>query len=279
MIDILMATFNGAKFLEEQIRSLLAQTYQDWNLIIRDDESNDGILDIIKKYTSLYPDKIRRLQDQKGRLGPTLSFAALIDNSNADYIMLCDQDDVWLPAKIAITLEKMLELEKNHPGTPLLVFTDLSTTDDSLHITSSSFVTSQIFFPEIIHDPVKLLALNIVTGCTIMINKISRDYILPIPASNIGHDQWIAVNLAHYGNIDFISVPTVLYRQHNDNSVGSKKIGSAYFLKKIKNPVKQFRIYRNLITHLKFKVNVFAFAYYKLSFTLKRLGLSIWNTK
>ena len=84
MIDILMATYNGEKFLEEQIRSLLNQTYQEWNLIIRDDESNDKILNIVEKYTLLYPDKIRRLNDHKGRLGPTLSFAALLEYSKAD---------------------------------------------------------------------------------------------------------------------------------------------------------------------------------------------------
>jgi glycosyltransferase involved in cell wall biosynthesis len=274
-----MATYNGEKFLEEQIRSLLNQTYKEWNLIIRDDESNDKILNIIDKYTALYPDKIKRLNDHKGRLGPTLSFAVLLDHSKADYMMFCDQDDVWLPDKISITLNKMLELEKKNPGMPLLVFTDLSTTDDSLHITNPSFMTSQKFFPEIIQDPTKLLALNIVTGCTIMINKLSRNFILPIPSSNIGHDQWIAVNLAHYGKIDFIPQPTVLYRQHENNSVGSNRIGGRYFLKKIFKPVRQLKIYRNLIVHLKFKVNVFSFAYYKLSFTLKRLGIGFLNTK
>jgi glycosyltransferase involved in cell wall biosynthesis len=279
MIDILMATYNGEKFLEEQIQSLLDQTYQEWNLIIRDDESNDKILNVIEKYTILYPDKIRRLNDHKGRLGPTLSFAALLEYSKADYIMFCDQDDVWLPDKITITLNKMLELEKKNPGIPLLVFTDLSTTDDSLHITSPSFMTSQKFFPEIIHDPTKLLALNIVTGCTVMINKLSRDFILPIPSSNIGHDQWMAVNLAHYGKLDFIPHPTVLYRQHGNNSVGSNQIGSMYFLKKMIKPGRQLKIYRDLIIHLKFKVNIISFAYYKLRFTLKRLRIRLLNSK
>jgi glycosyltransferase involved in cell wall biosynthesis len=279
MIDILMATYNGERFLEEQIRSLLNQTYQEWKLIIRDDESNDKMLHEIEKFIKLYPGKIIRLNDKKGRLGATLSFAELLGHSNADYMMFCDQDDVWLPDKISVTLNKMLELEKQNPGLPLLVFTDLSTTDDSLHITSPSFMASQKFFPEIIHSPTKLLALNIVTGCTIMINKLSRDFILPIPSSNIGHDQWMAVNLAHFGKIDFIPEPTMLYRQHGNNSVGSNRIGGRYFLKKISNPAKQIKIYRDLITHLKFKVNIFSFAYYKLSFTLKRLGFSFLNNK
>ncbi|HEY1872143.1 MAG TPA: glycosyltransferase family 2 protein, partial [Chitinophagaceae bacterium] len=256
MIDILMATYNGEKFLEEQIRSLLDQTYQEWKLILRDDGSNDKTLHVIEQFISLYPDKITRLYDQKGRLGSTLSFAELLNHSKADYMMFCDQDDVWLPDKISVTLNKMLELEKKNPATPLLVFTDLSTTDDALRITNPSFMTSQKFFPEIIRNPTKLLALNIVTGCTVMINKLSRNFILPIPSANIGHDQWMAVNLAHYGKIDFIPRPTVLYRQHGNNAVGSNRIGSRYFLKKILKPAKQLKIYRNLIIHLKFRVNV-----------------------
>lgn len=279
MIDILMATFNGEKFLEEQIRSLLNQTCQDWNLIIRDDGSNNAVISIIEKYTGLFPQKIKCLVDQKGRLGPTLSFAALLDFSNAPYIMLCDQDDIWLPDKIAVTIGKMLELEKNHPDTPLLVFTDLSTTDESLKITDPSFMSSQRFFPKIIHDSTQLLALNVIAGCTIMINKLSRDFILPIPSSHIVHDQWIAVNIAHFGKIDFIPKSTILYRQHGNNSVGSNRINIVYFLKKISNPIRQFFIYRNLIIHLKFKVNITAFAYYKLAFTLKRLRLSFRTSK
>jgi glycosyltransferase involved in cell wall biosynthesis len=278
MIDILMATYNGEKFLEEQIQSLLNQTYQCWKLIIRDDESNDNILNVIEKYIRLFPDKISRLSDHKGRLGPTLSFATLLEHSEADYIMFCDQDDVWLQDKISITLNRMLDLEKKNPGIPLLVFTDLSTTDESLQVTSPSFVASQKFFPDIIHDPIKLLALNIVTGCTIMINRLSRNFILPIPSSNIGHDQWMAVNLAHYGKLDYIPQSTVLYRQHGNNSVGSNRIGSGYFLKKMFKPERQLKIYRDLIIHLKFKVNIFSFAYYKLRFTLKRLTLRLSNS-
>jgi hypothetical protein len=85
------------------------------------------------------------------------------------------------------------------------------------------------------------------------------------------HDQWIAVNIAHYGKIDFLPISTTLYRQHGNNTVGANEIDGRYFLKKISNPVKQFKIYRNLIIHLKFKVNVFAFLYHKLSFTLRRM--------
>lgn len=279
MIDILLATYNGAQFLEEQILSLFAQTEQDWKLIIRDDGSVDSTRSIIEKYSTQYPEKICILNDGRGRLGSTQSFAALMEFSKSGYIMFCDQDDVWLPGKIALTYRRLIELENLHPGIPLLVFTDLSTTDESLHITDPSFMASQKFFTEIIHDATKLLALNVVPGCTIMVNGISKKNVLPIPASNIVHDQWIAINIAHYGKIDFIPIPTVLYRQHGKNSIGSNQIGPAYFIRKMTNPVRQFRIYRNLIIHLKFKVNIFAFLYHKLHFMLKRLGLSMLPDK
>lgn len=271
MIDILMSTFNGEKYLEAQIESLLAQTNQDWYLFIRDDGSEDGTLKLIDQYTRTYPTKIRKLTDEKDRLGSTLSFAELLSVSNSDHIMFCDQDDIWLPDKISVTIAKMIEMEKNYPETPVLVFTDLSTVDDSLTLINSSFMSSQKFFPEVIQVPVKLMALNVVTGCTMMINKKSKKYVLPIPVANIVHDQWIAVNIAHYGKIEFIPQPTVLYRQHGNNAVGSNHINAGYFLKKIGNPAKQLGIYRNLIRHLNFRINVLSFLFYKLSFTLRRL--------
>ena len=271
MIEILLSTFNGEKYLEEQINSLFSQTRKDWTLTIRDDGSSDGTLGIIKHYQDLYPGKIKLLNDQKGRLGSSLSFGVLLQEASSEYIMFCDQDDHWVPDKIEITYQRMLDLSRNNPDTPLLVFTDLSTADETLEITEQSFMAHQKIYPEIIHDATKLLAMNVVPGCTMMINQFSKKFVLPIPASNIVHDQWIAVNIAHYGKIDFISIPTVLYRQHGKNAVGSNEVGARYFLKKISSPIKQFKIYRNLIIHLKFKVNIFAFVYHKLNFTIRRL--------
>ncbi len=272
MIDILMATYNGASYIEVQLKSLFAQSYTDWKLIIRDDGSTDDTLDIIKDFSDQFPEKILLLNTSTGHLGSTLSFAELLTFSTSQYIMFCDQDDFWFKDKIAQTLSEMLKLEQDHPRLPLLVFTDLTETDGTLNVTSKSFIKSQKLFPEIANDPNKLLALNVVAGCTMMINSISKDYVLPMPSSNVVHDHWISVNVAYFGKIKYLPFPTIFYRQHRNNAVGSYKIGSSYFITKFIQPFKQFKIYRSTISNLKFKVNYFHFIYYKLFFIIKRLN-------
>ena len=112
-LDILLATYNGEKFLKEQINSLLDQSYKNWKLLIRDDMSTDCTMAILSDYISKYPDKIKLLKSNK-RLGPCQSFNYLLQKSDSDYVMFCDQDDIWLPEKIELSLKKMRSLEKIH---------------------------------------------------------------------------------------------------------------------------------------------------------------------
>lgn len=270
-IEILLATYNGERFLKEQLDSILNQTFKDFTLIVRDDGSNDKTVEIINDYILQYPGKITLLHDKVLHRGAALSFGYLIEQSTADYIMLSDQDDVWLNNKVEITMNAMLELEKTHPDMPLMVFTDLKEVDNNLKIIHESFINSQKLFPEVIGSPTKILSLNVVAGCTVMINGISKQYVLPVPTSKVGHDQWIAANIAHYGKIKYLSTPTILYRQHNFNAVGANNVGLKYFVNKILNPSKQLRIYTDLISNLNFKVSYLSFLCYKMYFTFKRL--------
>ena len=100
MIDILMATHNGEEYIGQQLDSIFAQTNQDWQLLCRDDGSNDSTVSIVTQYMTRHPGRIKLLSDNKGRLGVGLNFGELLEHSNADYIMFADQDDVWLPEKI-----------------------------------------------------------------------------------------------------------------------------------------------------------------------------------
>ncbi|MGV8093298.1 MAG: glycosyltransferase family 2 protein [Mangrovibacterium sp.] len=270
-IDILLATYNGENYLEELISSLLDQTCSNWQLIVRDDGSTDATLQIIQKYIKANPGKIRLLDDGRSRLGSTLSFSSLLENSHNEYIMLCDQDDVWFKNKIEITLEAMLRLEEEYKEIPLMVFTDLVEVDENLNPISGSFIKSQKLFPSVISDPVKLSALNVVAGCTTMINKKALDYILPVTSGSVTHDQWMAVIIARYGRIKFLPVPTIFYRQHSSNVHGAKEIGFSYFGSKLKEPVNQFRIYHSLLTGLPFRINLLKFLFYKILFTVRRL--------
>jgi glycosyltransferase involved in cell wall biosynthesis len=271
MIDILLSTYNGEKYIEEQLNSILNQTNTQWKVIIRDDGSSDNTLKIIDDYARYYPDKFFLLKDNKGNLGSTLSFSELIQNCSGEYIMLCDQDDVWLNNKVEITAKEMSNLEMNFGNIPLMVFTDLKLVDKDLVLLSDSMIKSQKLDISVIDNPVKIAALNVVAGCTIMINRTAVRCVLPLTSKNIIHDQWMAVNISKYGKISYLPYPTILYRQHSNNVVGSNKISFQYFYNKLKSPLKQMNIYSDLLSQLSFKISPLEFIMYKAIFTFKRM--------
>ena len=129
-IYILLSTYNGEKYLKEQLDSLFSQSYKDFKLIVRDDGSNDKTLDILKKYDI-------ELLPSFGNLGVKKSFEKLLkyasENNEAKYFMFCDQDDVWKSDKIEKTLKKMQELENLYGNNmPLLIHTDLEVVNENL---------------------------------------------------------------------------------------------------------------------------------------------------
>lgn len=222
-MEILLATFNGEAHLEEQLDSLFAQSFQDWHLIISDDGSSDKTIDIIRNYQERFPNKIELLLNKGNNLGPCMNFKKLLVHSRARYIMLCDQDDVWLPRKIETTLDRMQELEsKYRTEPPLLVFTDLKLVDEHLAPINNSFWKFQRIDPH--RTKVRqLIVSNIITGCTILMNDKLRDIAKNIHPQAMMHDWWIAVVAAVAGKIGHLSEQTVLYRQHGRNCLGAKR--------------------------------------------------------
>jgi len=222
-IDIILATFNGEAYLAAQIASLLQQTYHNWYLIIRDDGSQDSTVDIIQRYRVQHPDKIKLINDGNLNLGAKSNFARLLTHAKADYIMFCDQDDVWLPQKIQITYDKMKTLETElGENTPLLVHTDVKVVDPTLQVVAKSLWQYQKSDPEKGSTLRRLLLQNVATGCTVMINKPLRERALPIPNDAMMHDWWLALVAAAFGYISHISEPTLLYRQHERSDIGAK---------------------------------------------------------
>jgi len=243
-VDILMPTYNGGLFLREQLDSIIVQTHKDWTLKIRDDGSSDTTTVIINDYKNKYPDKIKVLTDNKGRVGVINNCSLLLSKSTADYIMFCDQDDVWLPFKIEKTLEKMLEIEKQRPGIPILVHTDMKVTDSELNVVSDSFFEYQHINPEI-KSINRLLVQNNVTGCTSMFNlALKKKITLPIPKNILMHDWYLALNASLFGSIEYMPKPTMLYRQHSLNSVGAKKYNVRYMFKKLINYLNENSLYK-----------------------------------
>ncbi|MDN5301119.1 MAG: hypothetical protein PWQ60_633 [Thermoanaerobacteraceae bacterium] len=170
--------------------------------------------------------------DNVSHLGPSNSFMRLLNYSTAEYIMFCDQDDIWLPRKIEITLDKIRDLEKNNRDKPILVHSNLKVVDANLQIIDKSFWKYQKLNPNLKRLN-HLLIQNNVTGCSIMINRKFKHLLKTVPYNAIMHDWWLALITSAFGVIDYIDQPLVLYRQHGKNDTGAKKYTITYFITRI----------------------------------------------
>lgn len=231
MIYILLSTYNGSEFLSEFLASLEMQSYQNWRLLVRDDGSKDTTLSILEKFVN----KVKKVEviPDRTNIGAKASFARLLEVSledqSWDYLMFADQDDVWINDKIEKTLLTMKDLNGDRP---LLVHSDVSVVDSNLKMINHSFWRYQNIDPK--KDAFNnLLLQNIVTGCTIMMNRKLAQMVLPIPNEAIMHDWWIAMVASAFGKIAHVDEPLMLYRQHSSNDTGAKRYGFEYFMKKL----------------------------------------------
>lgn len=264
MIDILLATYNGEKFISSQIESILCQTYTDWNLIIQDDGSTDNTVEILKNYQKRYPKKIHIFVNKKNTGSCVKNFLSLAKKVQSEYIMFCDQDDVWTPNKIELTLNEMLKLEKQSiiENEPILVHTDLTVVDEELNLLSDSLFKYQKmnFKKDKLNN---LLVQNIVTGCTMMSNKNLIELFNLINDSDgiIMYDWYLGLLASAFGKIGFVNKPTILYRQHQGNQVGAKKNESLLFLI---SKLLSFRDFSNLMYDTYFQAEHFLKNYRKI---------------
>lgn len=228
MITILMAAYQGEKYIAEQIESILHQTEQGWRLIICDDCSSDGTFAVAEEYARKYPGRILAVQRETSSGSAQNNFFGMLAYADLEYAMFCDDDDVWLPEKIQVMLAEMKRLEASSaPETPLLVHTDLCVTDAELKTVYASMMRTQRLAPGNTGLN-RLLVQNNVTGCTMMANrrllKLAAQQGLPQHA--VMHDWWLALIASALGEIGFVPQVTVLYRQHQNNQVGAKNAGS-----------------------------------------------------
>jgi glycosyltransferase involved in cell wall biosynthesis len=246
-LEILLATYNGLRFVEEQLESILSQTRRDWFLLMRDDGSSDATREHLEAFREQHHDRVHLLKDADRNLGPARNFSRLLEGSSAPHVMLCDQDDVWLPDKLERTLFAMLEAERRlGRGTPILVHTDLRPVNDRLEPIADSFWAYQHLDPARAATFRLNLVQNAVTGCTMMVNRALLEIALPIPDGAIMHDWWLTLVASAFGMVVQVPHPTVLYRQHGSNSVGAKRWGLAHILAQSKNPATDRSIERKL---------------------------------
>lgn len=220
--DVVLATYNGQRYLQQQLDSLLGQSVSNTRILIGDDGSSDGTLTLIDQYSSKSPERVQVLPKDRGGKGACGNFNRLLLATDAPYVFLCDQDDVWDEDKISVALELLRELESVHGNEmPILVHTDLRVVDQSLAVTSDSFFEFQNLDAQASSFK-QLLVQNMVTGCTVVVNRALLNKALPIPEDAIMHDWWLALVAAAFGKIGFVNRATMSYRQHGANAVGAK---------------------------------------------------------
>lgn len=267
-IAVLLGTYNGGRYLKELLESLLFQTINDFQLYIRDDGSTDDTIQIIQEYQQRYSN-ITIIENKGKNAGAKKNFELLLTEVKADYYMFCDQDDVWLPNKIEVSLTKLKQLERQYGDIPLLVHTDLKVVDENLRTIDSSFWHYCNTQPQIVDRNIYYLGVaNSVTGCTIMMNDLAKQVSLPFPDKIFMHDAWIALCVKKHGQIDYIEDSTILYRQHGTNVFGAIKYHFSITdkLKHIKTIYKNnLSIYYNAHP-LVFK-NFIHFLFYKFKFS------------
>lgn len=234
-ISVLLATYNSSLYLRAQLDSLFSQTNQDFKLFVRDDNSTDCTLEILKEYQKRYLGRVYIIDNQGRSLRAYNNFVELLSKVNSDYYMFCDHDDIWLPNKIQISLNRMLELESKNPNTPIVVHTDMKVVDQNLNVICDSFWKYSNLLPD--HTKFEEMVLcNSANGCAMMFNDKAKTVALPNVSFATMHDMLVNQSVAaSNGIISAIKIPAVLYRQHIDNVVGAKKRDLKYYIHKLKN--------------------------------------------
>lgn len=271
-VSIAMATYNGEKFLSKQLESILAQSYAHLEIIICDDCSSDSTWEILKVYAS--QDNRISIYRNDYNLGFVKNFEKAITLCSGRYIALSDQDDIWLPEKIEIMLQKIQFVEDRHPDKAILLHTDLCVIDELDSVLYVSMWQYQKIFPHFCKHIEQLAAQNCVTGCATLMNRKAIESSLPFPEGIVSHDWWIALNVICNGILLPIDFPTVNYRKHSSNQIGFQKISHFFIFEKlahlpniIRDNLKVWKMLKKLNT----KINIIKFVYYKIFFILLKL--------
>jgi glycosyltransferase involved in cell wall biosynthesis len=217
-----MCTYNGVRFLDDQLTSLVSQSRQPDELVVCDDNSTDSSVALLKEFATAAPFLVH-IHENTARLGSTKNFEQAISLCQGDVIALCDQDDIWDSRKLQLTEERFVE----NPNVGL-VFTDAEIVDSKTKPLGYNLWETLDFDKALqarIKSPAASAILSqrqLVTGATMAFRTEFRDLILPIPLSiGLIHDGWIALMISLVAAVDIIDRPLMKYRQHDTQQVGA----------------------------------------------------------
>ena len=225
-ITILLAAYNGARFLPAQLQSLSDQTFTDFRVLFQDDGSTDETPRLLSAWAAKDP-RFSAGMESGRRLGPVGNFFSLLRQADGDLLLFCDQDDLWEPHKLETLIRVYGDEVSAHPGQagrPLLIHSDASLIDGEGRSVGPSFFRLQGWDPGATGLN-RLLVQNNVTGCLMMINRPLADLALKSadPSRLFMHDWFLALTAAAFGRILFCPAPLVRYRQHTGNAVGASR--------------------------------------------------------
>ena len=247
MITVLMATWQGKKYLEQQLDSVLAQTVPV-RIVISDDGSDDGTRELLERYAEWYPKQIvlhphrtpqqreamqeqntdgrrerQRIPEAAQNFFSLMEFA--LEEDKSEYVMLCDQDDVWFNNKVKVLAGRMRQMEKRMGADcPILLHSDMEVVDQDLAPIAPSFFEYQNCHPER-NSFAEVLIENPVTGGACIMNRALLKLAAKPPKSCCMHDWWIALAASCFGVIGWGDEPLYQYRQHETNELGAQKKG------------------------------------------------------
>ena len=213
-IAVVLSTYNGEKYLAEQLESILAQEEADVELLIRDDGSHDSTVQLVRDFTSRHPNVRCIVGANKG---VTHSFLTALEKANSDceFFAFADQDDVWNPRKLANAVETLRGAAD--PSLPLLYCSKLELVDETLGHLAFTPTWRNISFENALFQ-------NVVCGCTIVMNGPARNLVLrsDVTRNILMHDWWCYLAVSAFGHIMYDHRSGIKYRQHGNNYVGSR---------------------------------------------------------
>lgn len=234
-IAVLLATYNGERFLREQIESLYAQTIKDWTIYVHDDGSTDGTKAILDEYAEKKDNFV--VLEYPSQKGASNNFFSLLKRVDASYFFFADQDDVWMSNKMEKCLGRMLQIEKSTISKPVLVCCDACVTDEKLKVISPSLWERSGAHPEFLTNFNESAATPFVTGCTMLLNNAAKESVLwDVIEKATMHDAFITLCVFKaYGIVEPIRESLMYYRQHGENTLGAYSKENSRLMYKLKH--------------------------------------------